>query len=250
MPTTASGYYFADGSTPMSAEDISAAEASASQTVFNTISARSTFGVADLDALAALATASLLPGALAYVAEGAVFYSWNGTIWVQRGVATFATTAARDTAYAKASAAYRVAGVEAVDTSSGLTYERGASAWSLRTVEAHWQLDTTNSVGQFLIQHGIGKITGNGTSTLSEAVTFPVAFAASTVPTVTTSALGIRPPGSFNAAGLPNTGQSVLATPQQPSNTAFNAFLYQTTGGLLGASADFYYSWIAYGVAA
>jgi hypothetical protein len=35
MPTTPSGYYFADGSTPMSAEDISAAEATASENVFN-----------------------------------------------------------------------------------------------------------------------------------------------------------------------------------------------------------------------
>ena len=249
MPTTAAGYYFADGSTPMSAEDISAAEASASQTVFNTISARSTFGVADLDALAALATASLLPGALAYVTEGAVFYSWNGTIWVQRGVATFASTTVRDTAYAKASAAYLVAGVEAVDTSSGLTYERGASAWSLRTVEAHRQLDTTNSVGQFLLQHGIGKITGAGGSSASEAVTFPVAFATGTVPTVTSSCLGFRPTGSFNAVGLPSTAQSVVANPQQPSNTAFNAFLFNS-GGNLNSSADFYYSWIAYGVAA
>jgi len=34
MPNTASGYYFADGSTPMSAEDISAAEATAAETVF------------------------------------------------------------------------------------------------------------------------------------------------------------------------------------------------------------------------
>jgi len=113
----------------MSAEDISAAEASASQIVFNTISARSTFGVADLDALAALATASLLPGALAYVTEGAVFYSWNGTIWVQRGVATFASTSVRDTAYAKASAAYRVAGVEALVTADSITYRYSGSAW-------------------------------------------------------------------------------------------------------------------------
>jgi len=35
MPNTASGYYFADGSTPMSAEDISAAEATAAEAVFS-----------------------------------------------------------------------------------------------------------------------------------------------------------------------------------------------------------------------
>ena len=35
MPNTAAGYYFADGSTPMSAEDISAAEATAAEAVFS-----------------------------------------------------------------------------------------------------------------------------------------------------------------------------------------------------------------------
>lgn len=50
-------------------------------------------------------------------------------VWVQAGVARFASTGARDTAYAKASGVFLVAGVEALDTSSGITYRHTGSAW-------------------------------------------------------------------------------------------------------------------------
>jgi hypothetical protein len=112
MPTTPSGYYFADGSTPMSAEDISAAEATSAQLVFNNLAARNISVVADFTALAALSTANKLAGDLAFVVEGEVYMSWTGTVWRQVTVADFASTGARDTAYAKASAAFRTTGAQ------------------------------------------------------------------------------------------------------------------------------------------
>jgi len=87
--------------------------------------------VADFAALAALPTGGRVVGDLAHVAEGAVYMSWTGTVWRQTTTATFASTGARDTAYAKAGAVYRVAGVRALDTSTGVESQRIASEWVL-----------------------------------------------------------------------------------------------------------------------
>lgn len=118
------------------------------------------------------------------------------------------------------------------------------------TVFAHRQLDATNDSRRFLIQQGIGKITGGASPTASEAVTFPVAYAAGTVPVVIVNTIGLRATGAFNAVSIPSTAQSVIGSAQQPSATGFNAFLYQATGSNLGATNDFYYSWTAIGVPA
>jgi len=101
------------------------------QTTQTALTRRVVANVADFTALAALSTTGKLAGDLAYVVEGAVYMSWSGSAWVQRGVATFASTSVRDTAYAKAGAVYRVAGVRALDTSTGVESQRGASAWVL-----------------------------------------------------------------------------------------------------------------------
>lgn len=72
---------------------------------------RATWNAADLTALAALSSVGIVKdGDLCTVQEGSVLYARIAGVWVQQTTATFATTAARDTAYAKASAAYRVAG--------------------------------------------------------------------------------------------------------------------------------------------
>jgi len=144
MPTTPSGYYFADGSTPMSAEDISAAEATSAQLVFNNLAARNISVVADFTALAALGTAGKLAGDLAYVVEGAVYMSWTGTVWRQVATATFASTGARDAAYAKASAVYLVASARALDTSTGVESAWGVSEWVLD--DTGWITPTMSSV--------------------------------------------------------------------------------------------------------
>lgn len=129
MPTTTpDGIYYADSSTAMSAEAISAAEATSVQSALRRISS----SVADFTALAALSATGLVAGSSAYVAEGAVTMQWSGSAWVQVTTAKFATTAARDTAYAKASAAYRVTGATArvadytqVYNGAGWRYEAG-----------------------------------------------------------------------------------------------------------------------------
>lgn len=82
MPTTAGGYYFADGATPMSAEDISAAEATAAQGVLGNVLARSVFGAADAVARGAIPTAGLLPGALVYMEDSKTYFSWSGSLWL------------------------------------------------------------------------------------------------------------------------------------------------------------------------
>ncbi|MET4703103.1 hypothetical protein ABIB54_000557 [Frigoribacterium sp. UYMn621] len=88
--------------------------------------------VADLTALAALA--GMPNGADAFVTEGGASFSYNSAVtkWVQQTPATFATTAARDTAYAKASAAYRVLDASALVTADGGLYvcSGGGANWS------------------------------------------------------------------------------------------------------------------------
>lgn len=83
-----------------------------------------TYNVADFTALAALT--GMVSGQTAFVVEGDVTMMYDGTAWVQQSVAIFATSAARDTAYAKASAAYRVQGVQAYQTDTGITYNYAA----------------------------------------------------------------------------------------------------------------------------
>lgn len=65
--------------------------------------------VADFTALAALT--GMVSGSRAFVEEGDITMVFDGTAWIQQNEAIFASAAARDTAYAKASAAYRVQGV-------------------------------------------------------------------------------------------------------------------------------------------
>jgi hypothetical protein len=90
---------------------------------------RTSVVVADFTALALLPAGPRFVGEQAFVVEGAVYMSWSGTVWQQVTTATFATTGARDTAYAKASAAYRVARVRALDTASNTEFIWTGAAW-------------------------------------------------------------------------------------------------------------------------
>jgi hypothetical protein len=178
MPTTPSGYYFADGSTPMSAEDISAAEATSAQLVFNNLAARNISVVADFTALAALSITGKIAGDLAFVVEGQVYMSWTGTIWRQVTTATFATTGARDTAYAKAGAVYRAAGVRALNTGTGIEAAWDGSEWILddtgytnATLSAGWTNFAASPVGFRKIK-GIVYIRGRASSTGANATAF------------------------------------------------------------------------------
>jgi hypothetical protein len=92
---------------------------------------RLTATVADFTALSALSTTNKLAGDLAFVVEGAVYMSWTGTVWRQVTPAQFETTATRDTAYAKASAEFRVVRARALNTSTGIESAWSGSAWVL-----------------------------------------------------------------------------------------------------------------------
>jgi hypothetical protein len=170
------------------------------------------------------------------------FWKYNGSAWKMHGTPRFTNAAARDTALTAPTVDMRC-----VLTSDELTYQYVGSTWMIVLTPERYQADTSNSLRGILQQSGIGKISGAASATLSEAVTFPVAF--SGVPVVVSSMLGQRTAGSFNAVGL-TAAQSLLANPQIPSTTGFTQYIYQTTGGNLSAANDYYYSWIARGVPA
>ena len=85
-----------------------ALQASSIQEAFNTRAVR-TYKVADLNALALL-TNDVDAGDTALVFEGGATFRRIGSMWAQATPALFASVAARDTAYAKASGAFRVPG--------------------------------------------------------------------------------------------------------------------------------------------
>lgn len=109
------------------------------------------------------------------------------------------------------------------------------------------QLDTTNSTPSGVkVQTGWGQILGAGASSLSETVTFPVAFTA--VYSVTISFLGFKSGGTaatditqFNSA---ISGGNMVQT-NSITLSSFVAMMQST--GTFGA-AYHGYSWIAYGV--
>jgi hypothetical protein len=117
--------------------------------------------VADFTALAALSTTNKLAGDLAFVVEGEVYMSWTGTVWRQTTTATFATTGARDTAYAKASAQFRIARVRALDTASNTEFIFTGAAW----VTGPTNLATATFTGLAL--------TNGATVTVPQAVSVP-----------------------------------------------------------------------------
>jgi len=114
------------------------------------------------------------------------------------------------------------------------------------TVPARRQLDTTNDSGVFLIQHGVGKIVGNNTATITEVVTFPTAFAV--VPIVIVTTAGGRTAGSFNMTGL-SSASSAIPSQSGVTTSQFDVALRAFTG-TLASTTDWYYTWVAFGVAA
>lgn len=87
----------------------------------------SPYVVADLDSLGV--ASNFIEGAWRHVDSLNVDFQVQDGVWVQRGVATVASTSDRDTEYAKASAAYRIAGVECLVTADLTTYRRVGSNW-------------------------------------------------------------------------------------------------------------------------
>lgn len=129
-------------------------------------------------------------------------------------------------------------------TDTGLLWQyTAAPGWQVVTgQQINFQADTTNSLIIPKLQAGIGKVTGTGTASISEAVVFPSAFA--TVPAVVLSYMGTRATGAYNPTGLTGSNTGVGAS-QGGSTTGFNAAL--TGVGTYAATNDYYYSWVAVG---
>jgi hypothetical protein len=186
---------------------------------------RLTATVADFTALAALSTTNKLAGDLAFVVEGAVYMSWTGTLWQQVTAATFASTGARDTAYAKAGAVYVVAGVRALDTGTGIEAAWDGSAWILddsgytnATLSAGWTNFAASPVGFRKIK-GIVYIRGRASSTGANATAFtlPIGFRPDTQKIVFLEAGGAQTRYAVNLNG--GVAQVVTAT---QSNASFD----------------------------
>ena len=139
-----------------------------------------------------------------------------------------------------------VAGQTGYQSDTGVTYRRSSSAWAVSAPSTNIQTDTTNSVANVITQAGKGKIIGNGTASIQETVTFPVAFTG--VPVVVANFMGFRPSGSYNDVGLNLASQNVPAAAQIPSTSGFTAGIGASGGPPLSAASDWYYSWIAIGV--
>lgn len=169
-------------------------------------------------------------------APGGFFY-WSGSGWTAlAGVPVVSST----TVITAPSLGWQVRVAD-------LEYRYDGSAWKVATYMERHQEDTTNSIRRVLYQSGIGKIAGAVSASLTENVTFPVAFTG--VPVVVANFIGQRTAGAFNAAGLSNA-PSLTAMAQVPSTTGFEAHIRQTTAGNLTAANDYYYSWTAIGVPA
>lgn len=111
------------------------------------------------------------------------------------------------------------------------------------------QLDTTNTYPRMKIQTGTGRITGVAAASISETVTFPVAF--SGVPQIMGGYIGGRTPqgGSFNDTALVDVAPTTIGKVYSPSTTGLTVAIHRTDAANLSATYDYYYSWIAIGLA-
>lgn len=195
--------------------------------------------VDDLDGLAAVSTAA--EGRIIHVDEGGANFQAQDGVWVQITPSRFATSADRDTAYAKAAAAYRVAGAVSSVASEPFSRTWSGSVWARGEV-VNLQLDTTNSTGRVVTQVGSGRILGNNTALVSEMLTFPVPFTG--IPRVIVTAQGSRAVGAWNDAGL-NLG-ALYAAAASKSLTGVQVAL-SAPGATLANTVEWYYDWIAIG---
>lgn len=135
---------------------------------------------ADLTALAAIT--GMPNSALARVTEGGALFSYDlaTTKWVQQTRAVFASDAARDSAYAKASGAYRTGGAEAT-TNTGLhRYATASWAGGVGTVGTGTVTIDTGSTRLTQLPDGtttLNLFTSSGTLVINNVIgTLPVGF--------------------------------------------------------------------------
>jgi len=107
------------------------------------------------------------------------------------------------------------------------------------------RLDGTNTYVNSFIQRGTGWIIGNGTPSITQSVTFPVAFVSSAVTVVATPMGGVASPSSeasFNSPG----GVVISAGVGSIGTTGFAIELNRAAGNWSG-STYYGYNWIAIG---
>lgn len=105
-------------------------------TIIQQLNKQEVVNYADLDALPS--TAGLAEATRAHVDELNVDFQVQDGTWVQVGTSRFASTGARDTAYAKGAGAYLVANTRALVTATtpGVTYVYTGSTWLAGPVTA------------------------------------------------------------------------------------------------------------------
>ena len=135
-------------------------------------------------------------------------------------------------------------GIIAVQLDDHSVWLRLTGSWRPVQVLSRRQVDTTNTEVLTIIQYGVGKIQGGGAASLSEAITFPVAFASP--PAVAPTYRGSRATGAMNDSGLSGSGV-VWCAATTVTATGGNVYLTQPTGGTFSNINDYYYSWIAVG---
>jgi len=135
-------------------------------------------------------------------------------------------------------------GTRALVLATDAEYRRSGGTWKQSTPQTNMQLDTTNSLAQTITQIGSGKIAGTGAAFVSELVTFPIAFAST--PRVIVTSQGGRTTGAFNDTSLPIG--ALFGVAFSKNATTFSVGIMAPSGGV-PSGLDWYYDWIAIGVA-
>jgi len=130
-----------------------------------------------------------------------------------------------------------------------------ANVTSAKLAEAFFrgrkQANTTNSAPTGLsIQHGWGFIQGNGTTSLSETVTFPVAFSSPPVVFLTQLSARLTADGAPTDTNGFTTGWSGAAGCLTDDITTTNFLVSLIGSGVHNSSFNFGYAWIAIGTQA
>jgi hypothetical protein len=133
-------------------------------TIIQQVNKQEVVNYADLDALPS--TAGLTEGTRAHVDELNVDFQVQDGSWVQVGTSRFASTGARDTAYAKASGTYLVANVGALVTATtpGIEYAYDGTAWRATNAPSAMILPTGQVNGTVDATTGRVTVTGSAGS--------------------------------------------------------------------------------------
>ena len=185
------------------------------QTALNNTKTYRTADHISLNAMTGMAS-----GALATVIEGGAIFAYNGTIWIQETPAYFASLGARDTAYAKASGAYRVLNAQVIRTDKGRTEQYFTVVTAGKTTAGWYQISGNPEVGVFAYTAGVyGDFGALAVTTVEKSNGFVTLVLASaktsaitTGETIGVMPLGYRPRASQSRVDF--AGSSNTASPQ------------------------------------